>query len=173
MLILGLCSEDRKSTRDTANISNPKVNRGCPPFRANRPSADCVQISLGPSIHYISLWVYHAGRVTTMRNLHIFIQENAFEKVVGQTASFCLDLNVLIKTLKRRVDIVTLPAAHIMYLVDLSSKNLYISRIIECEVAIMRSVFFKMFFCERKPSLMFFLGHWSDACIISLFCTAL
>ena len=50
MLVLGLHSKDRKSTRDKANISNPKVNRGCPPLTANRTSADCVQISLGPTI---------------------------------------------------------------------------------------------------------------------------
>ena len=56
---MGFNSEDRKSTRDKANISNPKVNRGCAPLTANRISADCVQISLGPSIPYIPLGVYH------------------------------------------------------------------------------------------------------------------
>ena len=44
MLILGLQSKDRTSTRDKANISNPKVNRGRPQLTANRISADCVQI---------------------------------------------------------------------------------------------------------------------------------
>ena len=34
---LGLNSKDRKSTRDKANISNPKVNRGCAPFTTNCP----------------------------------------------------------------------------------------------------------------------------------------
>ena len=61
MSILGLNSKDRKSTRDKANISNPKVNRGCAPRTANRISADCVQISLAPSIPYIPLEVCHTG----------------------------------------------------------------------------------------------------------------
>ena len=64
--VLGLNSKDRKSTRDKANISNPKVNRGCAPLTANRISADCVQISLGPSIPYIPLGVYHTGRFNAM-----------------------------------------------------------------------------------------------------------
>ena len=63
---MGLNSKDRKSTRDKANISNPKVNRGCAPLTANRTSADCVQISLGPSIPYIPLGVYHTGRFNAM-----------------------------------------------------------------------------------------------------------
>ena len=46
--------QQRQSTRDKANISNPKVNRGCVPLTSNRTSADCVQISLGPSIPYYS-----------------------------------------------------------------------------------------------------------------------
>ena len=52
---MGLNSKDRMSTRDKANISNPKVNRCCAPLTANPTSADCVQISLGPSIPYIPL----------------------------------------------------------------------------------------------------------------------
>ena len=68
-LVLGLNSKDRKSTRDKANISNPKVNRGCAPLTANRTAADCVQISLGPSIAYIPLGVYHTGRFNTMQIL--------------------------------------------------------------------------------------------------------
>ena len=63
---MGLHSKDMKSTRDKANISNPKVNRGCPPLTANRISAYCVQISLGPSIQYIPLRVYHILRVSTL-----------------------------------------------------------------------------------------------------------
>ena len=31
MLLLRLHSKDRESTRDKAYISNPKINRGCPP----------------------------------------------------------------------------------------------------------------------------------------------
>ena len=61
MSALGLNSKDKKSTRDKANISNPKVNRGCAPLTANRISADCVQISLGPSIPYTPFGVYHTG----------------------------------------------------------------------------------------------------------------
>ena len=68
MSVLGLNSKDRKSTRDKANISNPKVNRGCAPLTANRISADCVQISLGPSIPYITLGVYHTGGFNTMND---------------------------------------------------------------------------------------------------------
>ena len=61
MLVLGLGSKDRKSTKDKANIGNPKVNRGCPPLTANRTSADCDENSLGPSIQYIPLRVYRTG----------------------------------------------------------------------------------------------------------------
>ena len=63
---MGLNSKDRKSTRDKANISNPQVNRGCVPLTANRTSTDYVQISLGPSIPYIPLGVYHTGRFNAM-----------------------------------------------------------------------------------------------------------
>ena len=66
--VLGLNNKDSKSTRDKANISNPKVNRGCAPLTANRPSADCVQISLGPSIPCIPLGVYHTGRFNAMKS---------------------------------------------------------------------------------------------------------
>ena len=61
MLVLGLQYKDKKSTKDKANISNTKVNRDCPPLTANHTSADCVQISLGPSIQYIPLSVYRTG----------------------------------------------------------------------------------------------------------------
>ena len=57
----GADSSERKSTWDKANISNPKVNRGCAPLTANHISADNVQVSLGPSIPYIPLGVYHTG----------------------------------------------------------------------------------------------------------------
>ena len=59
----GKDSKDRKSTRDKANVSNPKVNRGCAPLTANHTSADCVQISLGPSIPYIPQVGYHTGGI--------------------------------------------------------------------------------------------------------------
>ena len=40
--VLELNSKDRKSTRDKANISNPKVNRGCAPLTANGTSANFI-----------------------------------------------------------------------------------------------------------------------------------
>ena len=61
MSVLGLNSKDRRSTRYKANISNPKVNRCCAPLTANRTLADCVQISLVPSIPYIPLGVFHTA----------------------------------------------------------------------------------------------------------------
>ena len=42
MLVLGLHSKDRKSTKDKGNISNPKVNRGCPTLTANTASQQTV-----------------------------------------------------------------------------------------------------------------------------------
>ena len=71
LLVLGLNSKDRKSTRDKANISYPKVNRGCTPLTANRTSADCVQISLGRSIPYIPLGVYRTGRFNAMHQIYL------------------------------------------------------------------------------------------------------
>ena len=66
MSVLELHSKDRKPVRDKANISNPKVNRGCAQLTANRSSADCVQISFEPSIPYIPLGVYHIGGFNAM-----------------------------------------------------------------------------------------------------------
>ena len=66
MSVLGLNSKDRKYTKDKANISNSKVNRGCAQLTANRTSVDCVQISLRPSIPYIPLRVYHTGGFKAM-----------------------------------------------------------------------------------------------------------
>ena len=83
-MILGLHSKDRKSTLDKANISNPKVDRVCPPLTAKRTSADCVQISLGPSIKYIQLRVYYTG---------------GFNAIPIWTARYCLDLKNDINTL--------------------------------------------------------------------------
>ena len=67
--VLGLNSKDKKSTRDKANISNPNVNRGCAPLTANSTPADCVQISLGRSIPYIPLGVYHTGEFKVMQTI--------------------------------------------------------------------------------------------------------
>ena len=66
MLVLGTHNKDRNSTRDKANKGNPKVNRGCPPLTANRTSADCVENSLEPSVHYIPLGVYHTESFNSM-----------------------------------------------------------------------------------------------------------
>ena len=44
MIFLTKIKNIEVGTRDKANISNPKVNRGCAPLTANRTSADCVQI---------------------------------------------------------------------------------------------------------------------------------
>ena len=62
----GLDSKHRKSAKGKANIGNPKVNRGCPPFTANRTSADYDENSLGPSLQYILLGVYHTGGFNAM-----------------------------------------------------------------------------------------------------------
>ena len=70
MLVLGLNSNDRKLTRDKANISKPKLNGGCAPLTANRISTECVQISLGPSIPYIPLGVYHTRGFNAMQPLN-------------------------------------------------------------------------------------------------------
>ena len=69
MLVLGPQRKDSKSTRDKVNISNPKVNRGCPSLTANCTLADCVRISLGPSIQSIPLRIYHTGGFNGMPTL--------------------------------------------------------------------------------------------------------
>ena len=52
--------------QDKTNIGNLKVNRGCPPLTASRTSADCFENSLGPSMQYIPLGVYHTGGFNAM-----------------------------------------------------------------------------------------------------------
>ena len=81
MSVLGLNSKDRKSIRDKANISNPKVNRGCAPLTANRISADCVQISLGPSVPYILLGFCHTGGYNAMRKMYPDILYNVSQEL--------------------------------------------------------------------------------------------
>ena len=61
---------DMKCFADFVCVCNPKVNRGCAPLTANHVSADCVQISLGPSIPYIPLGVYHTGGFNTVPKDH-------------------------------------------------------------------------------------------------------
>ena len=58
--------QDRKSTRDKANINDPTVKGVRPPPTANCTSADCVQISLGSSIQHIPLRVCHTGGFNAM-----------------------------------------------------------------------------------------------------------
>ena len=79
MLVLGLHSEDMKSIRNKSNISNPKVNRGCPPLTAKRIAADCVQISLGPSIQYIPLRVNHTGGFYAMNTIPSSMQNSSLD----------------------------------------------------------------------------------------------
>ena len=66
MLVRGAHNKDGKSTRDKANIGNPKVNKGCSPLTANHTSAVCVKNSLGPSVLCIPLGVYHSGSFNAM-----------------------------------------------------------------------------------------------------------
>ena len=66
MSVLGLHSKDKESTRDKANIGNPKVYSGCAPLTNNPTSADCIQISLGHSIPYIPQRVYQTGGFNAM-----------------------------------------------------------------------------------------------------------
>ena len=85
--VLGLNSKDMKSIGDKANISNPKVNRGCAPLTVNRITADCVQISLGPSIPYIPQGVYHTGEFNAMLSalfqLHLHSSLNPWCQITG------------------------------------------------------------------------------------------
>ena len=60
---MGIHGKDREYSRDRANIGNPKVNRHCPPLTASRISADRAENTLGPSIQYIALRVYHTGDI--------------------------------------------------------------------------------------------------------------
>ena len=87
----GAQRKDRKSTRDKANISNPKVNRGCAPLTANRTS-DCVQISLRPSIPYIPLGVYNTGRFNAMEGIRLPDQPKDLRYI-------WLDLNTAVLTI--------------------------------------------------------------------------
>ena len=78
---------------DNANISNPKVNRGCAPLTANRTSADCVQISLGPSIPYIPLGVYHTGRFNAMRPIQTIVmhaQSIHYDGIIMSTVAYLI-----------------------------------------------------------------------------------
>ena len=67
MLVVGPHGKDKKYSCDIANICNPNVNRGCPPLPANRTSADCVQITPGPSVQHIPLGIYHTGGLTEIQ----------------------------------------------------------------------------------------------------------
>ena len=67
MLVLDAHNKDRESFRYKANTGDPKVNRGCPPLTANHISADCVENSLGPSVQYKPLGVYHTESFNSMK----------------------------------------------------------------------------------------------------------
>ena len=54
----GARGKDGKYLRNKANIGNPKVNRGWPSLTANHILADCMEITLGPSIKHIQLGVF-------------------------------------------------------------------------------------------------------------------
>ena len=87
-LVLGLHSKDRKYTRDKANICNPKVNRGCPLLTANRTSADCAPISLGPSLQYKPLRVYLTGLFNAMMVLYCW---NIVYDILGVSCHLCIN----------------------------------------------------------------------------------
>ena len=57
-------SKDRKYSRHKTNISNSKINRGCPPLTTNRTSADCVENTPGTPVQHIPLRVHHNGGST-------------------------------------------------------------------------------------------------------------
>ena len=67
MLVLGPRGNDGEYPRNKANIGNPKVNRDCPSLAANCTLADCMEITLGPSIQYIPLGVYRTGGFNAMK----------------------------------------------------------------------------------------------------------
>ena len=66
VLVLGPRGKDGKYPRDKAIAGNPKVNRGCPSLTAYHTLADCMEITLGPSIQHIPLGVYHTGGLKAM-----------------------------------------------------------------------------------------------------------
>ena len=71
MLALEAHGKDRNYDSNTANIGNPKVNKGCPPLRTNYTSADSMENSPGPSIQYIPLGLYHTGGFNTMYEANV------------------------------------------------------------------------------------------------------
>ena len=66
VLVLQPGGKDRKYPRDKVNIGNPKLNRGCASLTANRTLADCMEITLGPSIQHIPLGVYRTEGFNAM-----------------------------------------------------------------------------------------------------------
>ena len=90
MIVLGPHAKDRKYSSDKSNIGYPKVNKDCPPLTANRTSVDCVQISPGPSVQHIPLWVCHTGGFNAMDTLW-FLNKNkhhyvAFTEILCERA---------------------------------------------------------------------------------------
>ena len=82
-MVLGLHSRDRKSSRDKANISNPKVNRGCPPLTANRTSADCANFTWTLNAIYSTEGVPHwmFQNYETLSHKKLFIHTQHFTRL--------------------------------------------------------------------------------------------
>ena len=112
--VLGLNSKDRKSIRDKTNISYPKVNRGCAPLTANRTSADCVQISLGPPIPYMPLGVYHTGRFNAMDAVNSlkYIEIQTQKTYRHFTGSFILRLRLQSNKSSRTMTFIIIGTVH-------------------------------------------------------------
>ena len=73
MLVLGSSLNDRKSSRNKADMGNPKANRGCTPSTMNCSSAECGQNSRGPQSRHIE-WVHcHTGRFNAMMRWKNFL----------------------------------------------------------------------------------------------------
>ena len=71
ILVLRPHGKYKKSSRDKANICNPKINRGWPPLTTNCTSADCMEITPEPSVLHIPLGVYNTEGLNAMcQQLH-------------------------------------------------------------------------------------------------------
>ena len=70
MWVLGSSLNDRKSSKDKSDIGNSKANIGWSQSIVNHTSAECVQISLGPSPRHIVIEHHLTGRVNVMMILY-------------------------------------------------------------------------------------------------------
>ena len=75
MLVLGLNSKDRKSTWDKANISNPKINRDCPPLKPTIPQQTVRKFHLDPqyNIFHWGSSILGVSKLCVIIIIHIFI----------------------------------------------------------------------------------------------------